>query len=74
VHELFSKIELLRTILANRPELEGVDDADIDQPPCQARPGTFGLPAGGVGVVQLIAHIDRASLEKVVMHSLWAAD
>ena len=27
-----------------------------------------------VGVVQLIAHIDRASLEEVVMHSLRAAN
>ena len=66
VHELFSEIELLRPILANRPELECVDDAHIDEPPCQARPGLLALPSNGVGVVQLIAHIDGASAVKVV--------
>ena len=33
VHEFFSKVELLRSFLPNRPQLEGVDDADVDQPP-----------------------------------------
>ena len=66
-HEMFAEIQLLRMLFANRPELEGVDDADVNEPPGKAMPGTHGLPAGGVGVVQLIAHIDRAGLE-VVMH------
>ena len=34
VHELFSEIKLLRPMLANRPELEGIDDAHINEPPC----------------------------------------
>lgn len=34
LHELFSEIELSWSILADRPQLEGIDDAHIEQPPC----------------------------------------
>lgn len=74
MHELFSEIELPRSILANRPELEGIDDAHIEQPPCEARPGLLALPSDQVGIVQLIAHVDRAGAIKVVSDGARAAD
>src|ERR1700722_8942030 len=69
VHELLSEIELPRTLLADRPQLEGIDDAHIDEPPRQAPPALLALPSYQVGVVQLIAHIDGAGAEEVVIDS-----
>ena len=74
MHELLSEIELPRSILSNRPELEGIDDAHIQQPPCEARPSLLALPSDQVGVVELIADIDRASTVKVVSDGAWTAD
>jgi len=74
MHELFSEIELLWMVLADRPELEGIDDADIQKPPCQARPAPTGLPADGIGIMKLIHDIDRASMIEVVMNCLRTAD
>ena len=34
MHKLLSEIELPWSFLPNRPELEGIDDAHIEQPPC----------------------------------------
>ena len=74
VHELLAEAQLSRMLLPFRPELEGVDDAHIEQPPCKARPRLLALPPYQVGVVQLIAHIDRASTKEVVMHSAGTAN
>ena len=74
MHELLSEIELLWTILPDRPELEGIDDAHIQEPPCQARPAPASLSADGIRVVKLIHDIDRASMIEVVMNCLRTAD
>src|SRR3954468_10805104 len=50
-HELFSEVELLGSVRADRPQLEGIDDAHVDEPPCEARPGLLALPPDEVGVV-----------------------
>ena len=73
-HELLPKVELVDLLLPFRPELEGVDDAHVQQPPRQARPAAHGLPAWGIGVVKLREHIDRASPVKVVANRFRAAD
>jgi len=38
VHELLTEAQLPRMLLPFRPELKGVDDAHVEQPPGQARP------------------------------------
>jgi len=40
-HELFAEAELPRVLLPLRPELEGVDDAHVEQPPRQTRPAAL---------------------------------
>src|SRR5680860_954517 len=74
MHELFSEIELPRSMLADCPELEGIDDAHIQQPPCETRPGLLAPPSYQVGVVQLIAHVNGASAIEVVSDGARAAD
>ena len=74
MHELLSEIELPRSILADRPQLEGIDDAHVEQPPCEARPSFLALPSDQVGVVQLIAHVDGAGAVEVVSDSARAAN
>ncbi len=49
MHELFSEIEP-RSMLADRPQLEGIHDAHVEQPPCKARPRLLALPSYQVGV------------------------
>jgi len=39
MHQLFSEAELPQVLLPIRPELEGIDDAHVQQPPCEARRG-----------------------------------
>ena len=74
VHELFTEAKLPGMLLPFRPELEGVDDAHVQQPPCQARPRAHGLSAWEVGVVKLRQHIDRAGAVEVVADGARAAD
>src|SRR4051812_49245028 len=47
-HELLTEPEVSRAGLADGPECEGIDDAHVEQPPCQARPRSSRLPADGV--------------------------
>ena len=66
VHKLDAKIELPRALLPDRPELEGIEDAHIEQPPCQARPALLALPSYQVASVELIDAIYFTAMEVVV--------
>src|SRR5680860_942685 len=74
VHQLLTVGELTRAMLPNRPELEGVEDAHVQQPPRQARPCATRLPSVEVCVVQLRQHIHRAGVIEVITHRARAAD
>ena len=54
------------------PQSVGIEDADVDEPPHQARPALTALPAWQVGVVKLIDDIDSAGVMEVVADGLRA--
>src|ERR1700722_1487249 len=62
LHELVSELhaegEVAVVGLLHSPQPERIEDADVDEPPHQARPALTTLPAWQIGVVQLIDHID----------------
>ena len=52
--------------MLNLPKPERVEDADVNEPPHQARPALAALPTWQVGVVQLIDDVDSAGVMEVV--------
>ena len=60
--------------MLNLPKPERVEDADVNEPPHQARPALAALPTWQVGVVQLIDDVDSAGVMEVVADRLRAAE
>ena len=78
LHELVSELHAEGEVrffgVLHLPQPERIENADVDQPPHQARPALTALPAWQVGVVQLIDDIHSAGVMEVVADGLRAAE
>ena len=74
VSELHAEGEVRFIGMLHLPQPERIENADVEQPPHQARPALAALPTWQVGVVKLIDHIHSAGVMEVVSNGLRAAE